>query len=345
MLALGVRSADNSIESDHQWAEMGDDAFSSSVHDNSLSPSATPTPTWEYLTNFSLGKSKGKRRVPREACEPQTQNCEEDPDDDDDYEWEGWFTAVIFISVFGVVSVVKKVMSHGFSSLFGRVHPEVLPAAAHSNWSSLSAAQQAGVEALGYGPVSWQQKVVNRQAMLEQGTPQAALEFEGEAMAVYVQTEDGKRSATVWPAERVYVAMYREVPPQSGMKLLVLFGGEDVKEADTFEELSVEEGAVLTVRCVEDQGAFSKGWSALSPEEQDGARVLGFNAMSWTNNKDWADLSAFERDGAKELGYSEQTWDSNASIAVEGLDWRELTWQQQHGAMAIGYTQQIWDSN
>ena len=105
--------------------------------------------------------------------------------------------------------------------------------------------------------------------------------------------------------------------------------------------------------------SFCSSISAECVSEQDAARVLGYDRLSWdydsgrgsfpaSEDKAWLDLANTERAAAIVLGYNRRMWDeldAGPQPPVEGKTWSELSYGERTAAITLGYNQLSWDND
>jgi len=62
-----------------------------------------------------------------------------------------------------------------------------------------------------------------------------------------------------------------------------------------------------------------------------------------TEGKYWSSLSPAEQKGATLLGYNQKMWDNNELPVSDNKRWKELTNQERHGAHKLGYQGKLWN--
>ena len=89
-------------------------------------------------------------------------------------------------------------------------------------------------------------------------------------------------------------------------------------------------------------------------DEQQAARVLGFNRISWNDKKSkqeqpasmdktWAELTGDEKAAVVVLGYTGETWDNKKPFSYYKF-WSDLTPDEMAAAEVLGYTVVNWNN-
>jgi len=101
-------------------------------------------------------------------------------------------------------------------------------------------------------------------------------------------------------------------------------------------------------------------WQELSPSEQDGATVLGWEQSSWDHERGttwpnnthvpWANLTTAEQEGATKLNFDAESWKTKCPLDHDQRkayeqDFAGLTDSEQEGAVALGWNETTWDAD
>jgi hypothetical protein len=102
-------------------------------------------------------------------------------------------------------------------------------------------------------------------------------------------------------------------------------------------------------------------WAALSAEQQDALRTLGYDENIWDesrprskveiveafwNGLEWDELSPAEQNLWGVLGWDAKSWSGESDDPVsDETNWSELSDAERFAAGKLGYDEEIWDSN